>query len=47
MRREAGVEGCAIFSMAVEMRPGGCCRINLHSRKLEGNSVTLVFIKVI
>lgn len=40
-------DGCAVLSMAVEMRSGRCYRINLHSKKLEGNSVTLVFIKVI
>lgn len=38
---------CAILSMVVEMRSGRCYRINLHGEKLEGNSVTLVFIKVI
>lgn len=39
--------GCAVLSMAAEMRSGRCYRINLHGEKLEGNSVTLVFIKVI
>lgn len=39
--------GCAVLSVAVERRSGRCYRINLHGKKLEGNSVTLVFIKVI
>lgn len=39
--------GWAVLSTAGEMRSGRCYRINLHGEKLEGNSVTLVFIKVI